>query len=268
MSIISNCLRVLGRRSGLWRALALGLGFAMAAGSASAVTTSGYSHVGGTPTTTSMTTSSLTATVGFSFTFQAQLNGAAACPCGALLIFARELPGGPIVQISTTGAGTSNGINYPANWSPATPGNYEVWAEFHPTGVNNDSESAHVFLTVVPPLVVAPAALNFTQGSPVNTTFSAGVLPNTCSLSAGALPPGLSLGGPGGCTLSGTPTTIGPYNFTIQVQDSTTAEGSRNYTGSVAASIPTLSEWMMILLGLLLAAGAALTLQRRMALRV
>jgi hypothetical protein len=66
------------------------------------------------------------------------------------------------------------------------------------------------------------------EGVPYNSSLAAsgGVAPYTWSISSGNLPPGLSLD-PATCTkssvpcvVSGTPSTPGPYNFTVQVTDS------------------------------------------------
>src|SRR5215831_502078 len=57
-------------------------------------------------------------------------------------------------------------------------------------------------------------------GSPYNQTISVNGAqdPNTWSISAGSLPPGLSLGTSSGA-ITGTPATAGTYNFTVRVVD-------------------------------------------------
>lgn len=102
------------------------------------------------------------------------------------------------------------------------------------------------------------------------------------SYAAAALPAGLSLSG---ATISGTPTVAGTHNFTVNVTGTPIAgcnSGPPNYypipcspvtqvqnyqlqVSPAPAPVPTLSEWAMILLGVLLAGGAALTIQRRRA---
>jgi hypothetical protein len=71
-----------------------------------------------------------------------------------------------------------------------------------------------------------------TVGMPYSTTFPAGSgnPPYTFAITVGSLPPGLTLNTVTGA-VSGTPTTAGTYNFTVQVTDSFTA------TASVACSI-------------------------------
>lgn len=60
-------------------------------------------------------------------------------------------------------------------------------------------------------------------------TISGGTAPYSCSV-RGQLPPGLSLSG---CTVSGTPTDFGTYNFTIDAQD----DASPKNTGSLSQSV-------------------------------
>jgi hypothetical protein len=73
---------------------------------------------------------------------------------------------------------------------------------------------------------VAPSWTSFTFGNGVvgsaySQTFSAnGSVPITYTVSTGSLPPGLSLTGTGGNTVSGTPTTAGVYSFTLQATNS------------------------------------------------
>jgi hypothetical protein len=51
-----------------------------------------------------------------------------------------------------------------------------------------------------------------------NLTATGGTLPHTWSITAGALPPGLSLASSAGA-ISGTPTTAGASSFTVRVSD-------------------------------------------------
>ncbi len=73
-----------------------------------------------------------------------------------------------------------------------------------------------------PPLSVATISLqNAAQGTPYSLALAAsgGVPPLTWSITAGALPPGLSLA-PATGQISGTPTTQGTYPLTVEVTDS------------------------------------------------
>src|SRR6185437_2586506 len=88
------------------------------------------------------------------------------------------------------------------------------------------------------PLTLACAAKTGTLNSPYSSSFvvSGGLLPYTFSVIGGALPPGLTLNTSTGA-LTGTPTTVGIYNFTIQVADSTAAAGSTTGTVQLNCSI-------------------------------
>src|SRR5437588_3147010 len=80
-------------------------------------------------------------------------------------------------------------------------------------------------------LTVSPATLpNATAGIAYNQTFATSVSGNW-SVSAGSLPPGLALSNVG--VLSGTPTAVGNFTFTIKVVGSGGA-GSQRYTLVVA----------------------------------
>jgi PKD repeat protein len=81
-----------------------------------------------------------------------------------------------------------------------------------------------------PPLVIQTATL---PGGSVNVSYSQSVLAAggsgsyTWSLASGALPGGLSLSANG--VLSGTPTTAGTFNFTLQVKDSANVTTTQAY---------------------------------------
>ncbi|MFC4763153.1 putative Ig domain-containing protein [Dyella koreensis] len=90
-------------------------------------------------------------------------------------------------------------------------------------------------------VVLSPGTLsNATAEAAYTHTFTAsgGTSPYSYSLTAGALPPGLSLSSAG--VLSGTPTAAGTFNFTLKATDSSTGIGapfsaSQAYTLTVAA---------------------------------
>src|SRR5262245_59266264 len=99
--------------------------------------------------------------------------------------------------------------------------------------------SARVFCIVVAVLVLAtPLCAQVTigtsslPGTTVNSTYSqmvsasGGTQPYTWSISAGALPDGLSLNTSSGA-ITGTPTTAGTPSFTVQVVDGAMASDSK-----------------------------------------
>jgi hypothetical protein len=119
-----------------------------------------------------------------------------------------------------------------------------------------------------PFITVNPATLAIAVlGTPYSQTISAsgGTPPFTFSVSSGALPPGLTLVATSGTTalISGTPTALGFFSFTIVATDANNCPGSRAYSLQLPAaappppgsSVPTLSEWGAILMALLIIAA-------------
>jgi pseudomonalisin len=75
-------------------------------------------------------------------------------------------------------------------------------------------------ITSVYPIQITTSSLpDATNGVSYSATFTAigGVAPYLWTILSGSLPPGLSLSTSG--VISGTPTTPGVYNFTVQVTD-------------------------------------------------
>jgi len=130
-------------------------------------------------------------------------------------------------------------------------------------------------------IVLPPAQQGVAYSEQLTTPF----LYFSTSYSATTLPAGLTIQG---STLSGTPTASGLQQFDVSVTGfvtstcyipnpgggpsipmpcpqaaSTVQTYQLQVAPSAAASIPTMSEWAMILLGLALAGGAALFIQRR-----
>ncbi len=65
-------------------------------------------------------------------------------------------------------------------------------------------------------------------------TATGGVAPYTFGVTAGSLPTGLSLSPSGG--LTGTPTVLGTFNFTVTAQDKNGCTGSQSYVMSVLSA--------------------------------
>ena len=85
--------------------------------------------------------------------------------------------------------------------------------------------------TTCPPITIAPTSLpQATVSAPYNVSFTAtgGTPPYTFGISAGTLPPGLSLGAGG--TLSGTPTVSGSFPFDIKAADAAACVQTASYT--------------------------------------
>jgi len=117
-----------------------------------------------------------------------------------------------------------------------------------------------------PPITIAPATLP--TGS-VGTAFSqtltgsGGTAPYSFGVTAGTLPPGLTLTAAG--VLAGTPTTVTTAAFTVRGTDANGCFAERSYSMTILASVPTLSQWAMIALTLLLAFAGFVALRRRAA---
>ncbi|OHB71729.1 MAG: hypothetical protein A2W23_06980 [Planctomycetes bacterium RBG_16_43_13] len=76
-----------------------------------------------------------------------------------------------------------------------------------------------------------------TSGITVTFTVAGGVAPYTWNVLTGSLPPGFVLDIYGG-TISGTPTTPGIYNFTLEVTDATGVKSSKLYAWAILATPP------------------------------
>ncbi len=101
------------------------------------------------------------------------------------------------------------------------------------------SASLTYTLLITAPLTIAPTTLsNMIAGKPFSQTLTSTGGSGAINWSIeGGLPNGLTLNAATGL-ISGTPTTSGAYNFTVQVTDSVgTTPAIRNYSGSVIAAL-------------------------------
>jgi hypothetical protein len=93
-------------------------------------------------------------------------------------------------------------------------------------------------VSICPIITVNPASLpNGAVGTPYSQTVSAsgGMVPYVFSLSSGSLPTGLILTSASGA-ISGTPTTVGTFTFTITATDANGCTGSRLYQITIASA--------------------------------
>ena len=143
-----------------------------------------------------------------------------------------------------------------------------ISADFNLDGVpdlistNYDSNDLSILLQS--PLGISPSTVPVSVvGIPFPTTTfvaSGGTAPLTLTLT-GALPPGLFFN-PSTGTLSGTPTQAGSFSFSVTAQDALGCVRVQTYGLLIAAAIPTLAGWGLVLLSVALAGVGVLCLRR------
>jgi len=110
------------------------------------------------------------------------------------------------------------------------------------TDISSDIANQSYMVTINPVVTIAPTTLpNWTVNQPgYNQTITAigGTGSKTFATTAGNLPTGLTLLSTSGM-LSGTPTTVGSYTFTVTATDTLGASGSQNYTVIVNPALAT-----------------------------
>ena len=129
--------------------------------------------------------------------------------------------------------------------TPTVPGNYVVLITATDTGSTGSGSpftigQSYTFNVSTPTIVVSPATLLDPVAATAYSeiiTATGGVGPYGFAVSAGSLPPGITLASGG--ALSGTSNQVGTYNFTITATDNFGQTGNRAYTVTIAA--PTLT---------------------------
>ena len=118
-------------------------------------------------------------------------------------------------------------------------------------------------------ITLSPATLpNGVMGVPYSQTIiaSGGTAPYTFAVTTGTLPDGLVLN-PGTGSITGIPTALGTFPFTITATDSLSCQGAQTYSVTISATagtgVPTLDFAGMALLTLLIA-GAGLFVMSRL----
>jgi type VI secretion system secreted protein VgrG len=117
-----------------------------------------------------------------------------------------------------------------------------------------------------PTITVSPATLpNIVEGVPYSETISAtgGVMPYTFTVTAGLLPPLLTLD-PNSGIISGTPTEAGNFSFTVTATDANGCPGTQDYVMAVrgALNVPMLSGWSMALIMILVGMSGVAVIRR------
>jgi hypothetical protein len=144
---------------------------------------------------------------------------------------------GPIGITGGTGPYTCSITTGTLIGTPSAPGSTPITVKV--TDSSNPKNTSTGPITIV----INPATATLTLSSPpvatVDTPYtgtigvSGGTSPYTCHLNSGTVPPGLTLTN---CTLTGTPTTAGPYILNITATDSSTPTAG-TVTGNVTVTV-------------------------------
>ena len=159
-----------------------------------------------------------------------------------------------IGRITTAGVATEFNMSEPGTVFIALGSDGNLW---FPTGFGNIARFSISAGPLAPTITNGPPP-NGTVGVAYSFTYTTTGSP-TLSVTAGSLPPGLSLSAAG--VISGTPTTVGTFSGTVTATNGTAPNATQNFSITISAvapppapgvSIPTLSEWGMIFLVLLM----------------
>ncbi len=224
------------------------------------VTINGTGLISGTPTATGTYTFSVTATGSNGCSSTQSFTIVINCPTITLTPAAGNLPGGTVAAaynqvISQTGGtgvftytvtagalplGVTLNTNGTLSGTPLVAGTYN----FTVTGTNGTCSGSAAYTLVIgcPTITVNPATLpNGTLGTAYSQTVTqtgGGTGGYTFTVTSGTLPNGLTLGTNG--TLSGIPTLVGSYTFTVTATGTqSTCTGTRTYT--IVISCPTIT---------------------------
>jgi glucose/arabinose dehydrogenase len=128
-----------------------------------------------------------------------------------------------------------NGSTGVISGTPTTAGTYNFTITATDADTCTGVRDYSIDITCASIVLAPPSLADGTVGDPYSETVTAsgGTAPYTYAVTAGALPPGLSLDSATG-DITGTPTLAGTFNFVITATDANTCTGSRIYFIAVA----------------------------------
>ena len=163
--------------------------------------------------------------------------------------------------------GTLSGTNANGSFQYTPPSSSWFGTDTFTYTVSDGTQTATATVSIVIPQGTAPAITsgalpNGTVGVSYGFTVTATGSP-TPTFSATGLPPGLQLAAATGA-ITGYPTQAGTFNVQITVSNAVQPDATANYSVTIAPAavtgaatpVPTLSQWAVLLLGLLVALGA------------
>ena len=115
--------------------------------------------------------------------------------------------------------------------APTASGSFNITVTATDALTYTGSQAYTVTVGAAPTITIAPTSLpaaNENLAYSQTVTASGGTAPYGYAVTAGALPPGLTLSSGG--ALSGSPTASGSFNFTVTATDAMTYTGSQSYT--------------------------------------
>jgi hypothetical protein len=182
------------------------------------------------PTISALCASMTAGTVGVPYSSAITVTGGTAPYTFA--IASGSLPGGLTLNTTTgaiTGTPTSAGpFSFTVSVTDSTP------------GVHATTTTSNCGITVAPPTITAQCAsmMAGTVGVPYSSaiTVTGGTAPYTFAIASGSLPGGLTLNTTTGA-ITGTPTTAGPFSFTVSVTDSTPGVHATTTTSNCGITI-------------------------------
>jgi hypothetical protein len=152
----------------------------------------------------------------------------AGCKGKSMTIGSGSLP--PGLQLVGSADSTVDTSNWRIQGTPTQAGSWNFW--IHATDLCNDKAERELTIVINPKVTVTTEALNPTLlNQPYSVQLTAtGAGSFTWSLASGTPPPGIGLSTTG--LLSGTPTQVGAFTFTVQARD-----GSRSDTKALTLTV-------------------------------